>query len=388
MRLCVVAGSFHPEVGGPSTYLHRLIPALIERGHHVTVVTHTDASRSGPDSSFSYPVYRISRLWPIPFRLLLFTRRVLRDGRAADLLFVSDYGLPAALANLLLRKPLVLKNVSDFAWEFAIRNGWLPADQTIDEFQRRRHRLHVRLLQRLRAWYVRLANVVIVPSGYIETLVAGWDVSIERTRVIHNALDERQFAYLPEKAAARTQCGLPAAAPLLLTVARLTPWKGISGIIRALPRVQRRFSNARLLIVGDGPERAELQALAAHCNDAVQFLGTQSQQRVYQLMRAADVFVLFSTYEGLPHTVLESMACRTPVVASAVGGTVEVVTDECSGLLVPPYDEEALVAAICRVLQEPEFARSLADCAHDELRRFSWGRLLADTEALLLEVAA
>ncbi|MDP6792695.1 MAG: glycosyltransferase, partial [Anaerolineales bacterium] len=121
---------------------------------------------------------------------------------------------------------------------------------------------------------------------------------------------------------------------------------------------------------------------------AVQFLGMQSQQYVHHLMRAADVFVLFSTYEGLPHALLEAMACGTPVVASAVGGTVEVVIDQRSGLLVSPGDEEALVVAICRVLQEPEFGRSLTDRAHSELKRFSWARLVADTEAILLEAAS
>ncbi|MDP6225402.1 MAG: glycosyltransferase family 4 protein, partial [Anaerolineales bacterium] len=139
---------------------------------------------------------------------------------------------------------------------------------------------------------------------------------------------------------------------------------------------------------GDGPERAELQVFAARHKDAVQFLGIQSQQRVHHLMRAADVFVLFSTYEGLPHTVLEAMTCRTPVVASAVGGTVEVVTDGRTGLLVPIGDEEALGAAICRVLKEPDFGRALADRAHGKLGRFSWEQLLADTEAALLEAAA
>ena len=387
MRLCVAAGSFHPEVGGPSTYLPLLIPALIGRGYHVTVVTHTDASRSGSDSRFPYPVYRVSRRWPIPFRLLLFTGRVLWEARTADVLFVSDYGLPAALANLLFRKPLVLKNVSDFAWEFSTRHGWLPPDQTIDEFQCRRQGLRVRMLQWLRAWYARVANVVIVPSEYVATLVAGWGVSAERTRVIHNALDERHYASLLDKAAARTQCGLPAASPVLLTVARLVPWKGIAGIIRVLPRVQLRFPDVRLLIAGDGPERAELEALAARHDDAVQFLGMQSQHRVHHLMCAADVFVLFSTYEGMPHTVLEAMACGTPVVASAVGGTVEVVRDESTGILVPPRDEEALVAAICRMLCEPAFGHSLAERAHDDLGRFSWARLLDDTEAILLEAA-
>ena len=73
MRLYVVSGSYHPEVGGPSTYLRRLLPELIERGHHVSVITYTDAKNSGIDDGFPYPVYRVSRSWPLILRLVLFT---------------------------------------------------------------------------------------------------------------------------------------------------------------------------------------------------------------------------------------------------------------------------------------------------------------------------
>ena len=148
------------------------------------------------------------------------------------------------------------------------------------------------------------------------------------------------------------------------------------------------FPDSQLLVVGDGPERTNLEALASQCSDAVRFLGFQSQQCVHRLMCAADVFVLFSTYEGFPHTLLEAMACRIPVVASAIGGSLEVVTDDRTGILVSPSDEEQLVAAICRVLKEPQFGSSLVERAHDALGRFSWARMVADTEAVLLEVAS
>ena len=388
MRLCVVAGSFHPEVGGPSIYLHRLIPALVARGHHVTVITHTDSNRSGLDSTFSYPVYRVSRRWPVLLRILLFTWRVLRLARTVDLLFVSDYGMPAALANVILRKPMVLKNVGDFAWEFSTRHGLVSSDLSIDEFQLLHHDWRVRLLQRLIIWYVRAANVVLVPSRYVRTLVTGWGVPPDCIRVIYNALDERQFASVPDRVTARREVGLPASEPVLLTVARLVPWKGIGTIVRVLPRVQRIFPDAHLLIVGDGPERTNLEALASPSSDSVDFLGFQSQQHVHRLMCAADVFVLFSTYEGFPHTLLEAMACRLPVIASAVGGTLEAVIDGRTGVLVPSADEEQLVAAICRVLKEPEFGSSLAERAHEKLERFSWERMVADTEAVLLEVVS
>ena len=74
------------------------------------------------------------------------TREIVREGRRADLLFVSDYGLPAALANARLRKPMVLKVVADFAWEFAVRHGWSNL-LSVDEFQRAKHPLQVRILR-------------------------------------------------------------------------------------------------------------------------------------------------------------------------------------------------------------------------------------------------
>src|SRR5512134_3585624 len=115
MRLCVVSGTFHPEPGGPGTFLAHLLPALQARGHAVEVVTYGEAN--APDD-YSYPVTRISRRQPIPLRLLAFARAVWRAGRRADVFFVSDYGLPVALANRLVRRPILLKNVGDFAWEF------------------------------------------------------------------------------------------------------------------------------------------------------------------------------------------------------------------------------------------------------------------------------
>ena len=96
MHILVVTGTFHPEAGGPPTYLYHLLPELVARGHMLSVVTFGD---SDSPHSYPYPVTRISRQQSIPRRLLTMTREVLRQGRAADLLFVSDYGLPGALAN-------------------------------------------------------------------------------------------------------------------------------------------------------------------------------------------------------------------------------------------------------------------------------------------------
>ena len=390
MHLCVVAGTFHPETGGPPTYLYHLLPELIKRGHTLEVITYTNAPHGGYDGgSYPYPIYRVSRQQPIVARLMTLTWQVVRAAQRSDVIFVSEYGLPAALAGKILGKPIVLKSVGDFAWEFSTRHGLLPANMSIDQFQVGRHLLWVRWLQSLRSWYTRAARTVIVPSRYIGRLVSGWGVTNNRIRLIYNAINLNEFATLPNRNTTRTHLDLPHQDPLILCVARLTPWKGIAGVINALPIIHRVVPNTHLIIIGDGQARAYLETLAAEkMGDKmglVHFLGEQPPERVRKYMRSADVFVLFSTYEGLPHTILEAMATETPVIASDVGGNVEVIEHERTGLLVHPEDVDELAGAVSQLLINPSIGSKLARDALASLSEFSWEILVDDTERVLYE---
>lgn len=387
MHLCVITGTHAPETSGPATYLSHLLPALIERGHTLEVVTYTDTPHSGPDNNFSYPVYRVSRRQPVLLRLLAMTYRVIRAARRADVIFVSDYGLPAALARPLVHKPIVLKSVSDFAWEFATRKGWLAPGTTIDEFQQARHPTKVRFLQRLQRSYVRAARTIIAPSEYSASLVKGWGIPAERVRVVYNALERDAFAALPDKAAVRAELGFEAQ-PLLIAAGRLVAWKCFDRIIAAMPTIRAAVPTAHLVVIGDGPEREKLARAAAAAGEMVVFTGMLPPAALHRYLRAADVYVQFSTYEGLPHTALEAMAANTPVILSNVGGNVEVVTPGESGLLVEPGDIAAFAHAVVRVLSNPNFARMLASNAARALERFSWDRLVEQTETILREAAA
>jgi len=120
LKICVVTGTFHPEPGGPSTYLYNLLDDLVRRGHEVAVITYGDLKE---DHSYPYPVIRISRRQSVPLRLIKFVYYILSIGRQYDLLFVNNYGLPAVVANAFLRKPMAMKLVGDFAWEYSIRHG-------------------------------------------------------------------------------------------------------------------------------------------------------------------------------------------------------------------------------------------------------------------------
>jgi glycosyltransferase involved in cell wall biosynthesis len=385
LHILVVTGTFHPEAGGPPTYLYHLLPELVARGHTLSVVTYGDA---GLSHTYPYPVTRISRQQSIPRRLLAMTREVLRQGRTADLIFVSDYGLPAALANLWLRKPIVLKVVSDFAWEFSVRHGWVPRETTLDGFQEGRFGLRVELLRIVQRAYVGMSHRVIVPSHYIESVVTGWNIAPGKVRVVYNAPQLGDYGTLPDKDSLRGELGFEGRT--VVCVARLTAWKGVDDLISALGAVRLNVPDANLWVLGEGPERGRLDLLAETLGltEHVHFTGQLPREAVARYLKAADAFALYSTYEGLPHVVLEAMAAGTPVVASAAGGTPETVKDGQSGLLVPVGDDMSLVAALTHVLNDIALAKRLVAGGQAELSRFSMETMVAQTDGLLREVAS
>ena len=174
----------------------------------------------------------------------------------------------------------------------------------------------------------------------------------EKIVVIPNAATSGARA----KPAPRSELARNGAGPVVLTVARLDGQKGITHLLDAVAAVPQ----ASFAIAGDGPNRDALEqrAMALGVSDRVRFLGHRND--VPALLAAADLFVLPSLYEGLPLAVLEAMAAGVPVVATAIGGTDEVVRDGETGTLVPPANPEALAAAIGRALFDRDRASRLA----------------------------
>jgi glycosyltransferase involved in cell wall biosynthesis len=174
--------------------------------------------------------------------------------------------------------------------------------------------------------------------------------------------------------------------PTVLTIARLHPQKGLEYLLRAAALVPE----ARFLVAGDGQEREALEAEARKSGLAgrLEFLGHRTD--VPMLLRSADVFVLPSLYEGFPVSVLEALAAGTPVIATAVSGTDEIVVHGENGILVPPRDPHALGSAIREVLSDRSLARRLVAGGTARVRQFSaeaMTRGVCDVYAEVLGVA-
>lgn len=377
LRLLMVTGIFPPDLGGPASYVPRMAAALMARGRKVEVVCLSDRT-DHDDSPLPFPVRRIRRGIFFPFRLVATTFAVWRAACRNDLVYINGLSSEAALGALLAGRRAVHKIVGDYAWERATSKDWYHG--TIDEYQVAPKNLMLRFSDAVRSWPHFFAHGIIVPSQYLARIVRGWGVRPEKVRVIYNAIAEDRCTKVPKPKLP------PWPGKTLITVCRLVRWKGVDALINLLPKLP----TTRLVIAGDGYIREELKALVRTCGvaDRVLFLGDVPHQDVAEYLAQSDAFVLNSSYEGLPHVVLEAMSACTPVIATDVGGTGEAVIPDRTGLLIPPGNPDALQKAIERLWNEPELgARLTREAAVVLADRFVFEAMLAATDEALAEAA-
>jgi glycosyltransferase involved in cell wall biosynthesis len=370
MRILIITGIFPPDIGGPATYVPQVATALAGRGHRITVLTLSERAE-GHDDGYPFRVVRLPRRTFKPWRWLRTVVALVRLGHSAEVLFVNGLAMEAVLANVVLRRPVVHKVVGDPAWERATNWGWVK--DTFEDFQTRRYSLKVETLKTLRTWWTRKAATVITPSRYLARWVGGWGVPEGNIAVIYNTPESRDGVRPAE---------VPLQTPVkLVTVGRLVAWKRVGEVIEAI----KPLDQMGLVIIGDGPERRYLEDLARSLDlaDRVYFAGQKSKEETLSLMAACDLFVLNSTYEGFPHVVLEAMSAGLPVVATAVGGTPEVVRDGENGLLIGPTGSGALPDALAELVSSRSTRQRLARIARCTVKRFHLSAMVAATEAVL-----
>lgn len=381
MNMCLITGIFPPDIGGPATYVNRLAHSFQQSGHTVVVVTLGDDQPSLP-----FPVIKISRRYPLPLKLLLLFIALLRSGWRSEVWYINGLELPAVLAGKVLRKRLMMKIVSDYAWERAGNQG-LTTD-TVQEFQHKKQCWKVECHKMLRAWLARQVDAVITPSLHVQRIVRGWGVADERLHLVYNAVEPIPD-HLEIPLALRRQLGVPDDAYMLITVGRLIPLKGIDQIIRAIARFRDQRTEKKkthLFVIGDGPEKKKLTELSESLSvtERIHFIGQIERQQVLAYLNASDLFVLNSSTEGFSHVLLEAMIVGVPVIATNVGGNPELVQHEKNGILIPYGDFEELTAQILRVLHDEPLRRRFIEYGQQTAQQFLWEYLLCQTTQILL----
>lgn len=224
-------------------------------------------------------------------------------------------------------------------------------------------------------------RLLVVSADLGRLAVSDYGGDPARMRVIPNGCDAAIF-HPRERAPARAALGIAADAELLLYVGRLVPEKGLRELFDACTALAAARPRMRLVLVGDGPMRAELEARIARDAPWAQLAGAQPPERVAQWFAACSLLALPTYSEGHPNVLVEALACGRPAVTTPVGGIPEVV-DDTVAILVPPRTVDPLRDALAAALDREWDASALG-------ARFSrdWSQVAADTLAACEEALA
>lgn len=203
-------------------------------------------------------------------------------------------------------------------------------------------------------------RIITVSDALKQELIEREGLSSKQLTTIYNGIAVDKFAIKVDTIAVRRSMAIPELGPVIGTIARLAPQKGVSYFLKAASLLKEYQVN--FMVVGDGPLREELEQEASELGlqNRVTFVGRR--ENIPEILATLDIFVLPSVTEGLPLTILEAMAAGKPVVATRVGGVPEAILEGKTGLVVPPRDPEALAVALAGLLGERERLIKMGNC--------------------------
>ncbi|MDH4099356.1 MAG: glycosyltransferase [Nitrospirota bacterium] len=226
----------------------------------------------------------------------------------------------------------------------------------------------VRFYEKLDRAFLKFADHIVAVSEGQQKKILDLAIPVEKVSVIHNGID-LNGARPPEKTGnLKRELGLGEADILVMSAGRLSPEKNYGGLIDVAKLVTQKKHDVAFTVFGEGFLRGELEARVRQAGLEKKFFFPGFRKDVKSSMAEADIFVLPSFTEGLPNVVLEAYAVKKPVVATAVGGTPEVVEDGVSGFLTRPEETEKMAEHILRLAGDPDLRREMGEKGHERVR--------------------
>jgi len=233
-----------------------------------------------------------------------------------------------------------------------------------------------------------IVDVVISVSENVARFVAE-EIKIPREKIyiIPNGVDITKFNHLPPQIISRQMNKIQSEGLIIGAIGRPRPVKGYKFLLEAFQEISKEYSQSFLVFVGNGPYRNDLIKFSSNLciSDRVVFLN--DHKNIPELLSAFDIVVSSSLHEGMSNVILEGMAAGLPVVATAVGGTPEVVIDGETGFLVPPGDPDALAEAINKLLNDPVLRKRFGQAGRKRVEKcFTIEETVRKTEDLYLRL--
>lgn len=375
LRVAVVTETYPPEINGVAITLKRIVEGLRERGHTVQLVRPRQAREAADGEPGATPDVLMRGL-PIPryphLQIGLPSRKQLEplwSRRRPDLVHIATEG-PLGWSALRVARKLRIPVTSDFRTNFHAYSGhygmgWLS--KPIMVYLKRFHNQT-------------LTTMVPTPDLAARLSAAGF----ERLRVVGRGVDTGLFTPAARSEALRAGWGAAPDTPVLLCVGRLAKEKSLPLLIRAYAQARLVRPGLRLVVVGDGPARAELQAAAP---DAI-FTGALKRRELAAHYASADIFGFPSQTETFGNVVLEAMASGLAVVAFDYAAAAQNIEPDGTGVLVPMGDAEGFVRQLVALTQDDARLDRLRGAARAAAGARDWAGIIAQVEGVMLDAVA
>jgi glycosyltransferase involved in cell wall biosynthesis len=371
MRIFMLSWEYPPRIiGGLARHVEGLSLALSELGHELHVITLDFPGVPNDEQLGNLWVHRVGVNAPAPtFHtwVLLFNHffekrvgQLAKQFGRPDVVHFHDWlTVPSGVAvKQVLRVPAVMT--------FHSTEASRSSDSRAPESS---------MVEGLEWWGSFEAGKVIAVSEWMKAqVVEQFKTPPQKVVSIPNGVDIDKFRKQVDIESTRTKWKVQPGEKLITAVGRLTSQKGFDDLLRAYPQIRRSFPASRLLVMGDGYMRGELEALAEQerVKSATTFAGFVSDADLVAAIKSSDVVAVPSRFEPFGIIALEAMAAGVPVVVSRVGGLAEIVENAVDGLEVEPNSPASLADATVRLLSDQELARSLAARAKEKVKSYNW----------------
>lgn len=370
MKIVILIGRFLPTtIGGSEFSSYSIAKQLSRRGHKVDVVTILDCDLPKESTQNGFCVHRVKTV-EIPLlrytiygiKSLFVVKKIKPDIIHSHTISFHAAGLAAFLIKKFLRIPYVV---------------W---GQGSDVYLSRKKSFFRKTVLKNSDAAIALTNDM---KRHMQKI---YDTPIS---VIPNGYDSDKFENLSESNL-YNKLKIKKDEKVIIFVGRLHSIKGLSYLIEAMEIIYQKYPKSRLLIVGDGEERTNLENLVKKMNldKCVIFIGMVPNETVPEYMVASDVFVLPSLSEGFPLTVVEAMASGLPIVATKVRGLPEIIKDGENGFLVEPRNSEEIAKKVLLVLENDELREKISKRNKEEGNKYEWESIVEKLEEIYFGVVS
>ena len=370
--ICIVSPIYPPDIGGPASYVFDLSQRL-KKDFEISVVAFCEGKASLVKNVDIHTINpKRYGFFGRQFRLF---RKLWKVAKKAQTMYIQGpivVGVTSMLFAKIKKIPTVMKFVGDIAWEEASRNG--KTDLDLESWLNLKKKdFKSAMIKRIQKVSLNSADKVVVPSRFLKNiLMKYYGLKDSKIALIYNAFEGES------KRKKHSERGYK-----IMSAGRLVPHKKMDLIVEAMSKLPEKYT---LDIYGEGPEEKFIEDKIRELDleTRVKMKGSLPKSGVLREMSEHDICVLYSSYEGLPHIVLEAFSSQCPVIASSIPGTNEVAIDNETAILAEPENPIRLAEAIRNLAWDKKLRETISRKAYIKLKTdFTWGNHLHKIKEIL-----